>query len=100
MQKSNIDCFLSAYVLALSTMPLFNIKIGDTGVIIAHTRRDMIDEIRELSRREYPVTVILKVQKAGLILEKISNMLSRADDELIYELGRKIVASNTNRFLP
>jgi predicted methyltransferase len=74
------------------------LKSGGTYVIIDHTRRHMIDESRELSRREDPVTVILEVQKAGFILEKSSNMFSRPDDELIYEVGRKTVTGNTDRF--
>jgi predicted methyltransferase len=74
------------------------LKAGGTYVIIDHTRRHMIDETRELSRREDPVTVILEVQKAGFILEKSSNMFSRPDDELIYEVGRKTVTGNTDRF--
>ncbi|MFT5299063.1 MAG: putative methyltransferase [Colwellia sp.] len=74
------------------------LKSGGTYVIIDHTRRHMIDESRELSRREDPVTVILEVQQAGFILEKSSNMFSRPDDELIYEVGRKTVTGNTDRF--
>lgn len=74
------------------------LKSGGTYVIIDHTRRHMIAETRELTRREDPVAVILDVQKAGFILEKSSNMFSRPDDELRYEVGRKSVTGNTDRF--
>jgi predicted methyltransferase len=74
------------------------LKSGGTYVVIDHTRRHMIDESRELSRREDPVTVIIEVQKAGFVIEKSSNMFSRPDDELRYEVGRKTVTGNTDRF--
>jgi len=74
------------------------LKSGGTYVIIDHTRRHMIAETRELARREDPVAVILDVQKAGFVLEKSSNMFSRPDDELRYEVGRKTVTGNTDRF--
>jgi len=74
------------------------LKSGGTYVIIDHTRRHMVAETRELARREDPVAVIIDVQKAGFILDKSSNMFSRPDDELRYEVGRKTVTGNTDRF--
>jgi predicted methyltransferase len=84
--------------IKLNNAAFLALKSGGTYVIIDHTRRHMIDETRELSRREDPVTVILEVQKAGFVLEKSSNMFSRPDDELRYEVGRKTVTGNTDRF--
>lgn len=74
------------------------LKSGGTYVIIDHTRRHMAVETRELARREDPVNVILEVQEAGFILEKSSNMFYRPDDELRYEVGRKTITGNTDRF--
>ena len=74
------------------------LKSGGTYVIVDHSRRHMAPETRELARREDPVNVILEVQKAGFILEKSSNMFYRPDDELRYEVGRKTITGNTDRF--
>ncbi|GAA6205291.1 methyltransferase [Thalassotalea sp. SU-HH00458] len=77
----------------------FNVlKPGGLYVIVDHTRRHMAVETRELARREDPVKVILEVQSAGFILEKSSDMFYRPDDELRYEVGRKTVTGNTDRF--
>lgn len=74
------------------------LKPGGIYVIVDHTRRHMAVESRELARREDPVKVILEVQSAGFILEKSSDMFYRPDDELRYEVGRKTVTGNTDRF--
>lgn len=74
------------------------LKPGGLYVIVDHTRRHMAVETRELARREDPVKVILEVQSAGFILEKSSDMFYRPDDELRYEVGRKTVTGNTDRF--
>ena len=75
-----------------------SLKPGGKYVIVDHTRRHMSVETRELARREDPVKVILEVQAAGFILEKSSDMFYRPDDELRYEVGRKTVTGNTDRF--
>ena len=74
------------------------LKPGGVYVIVDHTRRHMAVETRELARREDPVKVILEVQSAGFILDKSSDMFYRPDDELRYEVGRKTVTGNTDRF--
>jgi predicted methyltransferase len=74
------------------------LKPGGVYVIVDHTRRHMAKETRELARREDPVKVILEVQSAGFVLEKSSDMFYRPDDELRYEVGRKTVTGNTDRF--
>lgn len=74
------------------------LKPGGVYVIVDHTRRHMAPETHELRRREDPVKVILEVQAAGFILEKQSDMFYRPDDEMIYEVGRKTVTGNTDRF--
>lgn len=74
------------------------LKSGGKYIIVDHTRRHMQAETREMGRREDPVKVILEVQEAGFILEKSSDMFFRPDDELRYEVGRKTVRGNTDRF--
>lgn len=68
-------------------------------VIVDHSRRHMAPETHELRRREDAVKVILEVQAAGFILEKSSDKFYRPDDALIFEVGRKTVTGNTDRFI-
>jgi len=75
-----------------------SLKPGGKYVIVDHTRRHMEQETKELGRREDPVQVILEVQAAGFILEDSSDMFFRPDDQLRYEVGRKTVTGNTDRF--
>lgn len=75
-----------------------SLKPGGKYVIVDHSRRHMAPETRELARREDPVQVILEVQKAGFVLESTSDIFYRPDDELRYEVGRKSVTGNTDRF--
>ncbi|MEM6581307.1 MAG: methyltransferase [Pseudomonadota bacterium] len=75
-----------------------SLKPGGTFVIIDHTRRHMQDDDPENWRREDPVLVLVEVQDAGFELEKYSDMFYRADDTLEYEVGRRTVTGNTDRF--
>ncbi len=45
-----------------------------------------------------PVLVIKEVQAAGFVLEDFSGIHYTPDDELRYEVGRKSVTGNTDRF--
>ena len=74
------------------------LKPGGSYIIVDHSRRHMQPETKELGRREDPVKVILEVQSAGFVLDKSSDMFYRPDDELRYEVGRKSVTGNTDRF--
>jgi predicted methyltransferase len=49
-------------------------------------------------RREDPVKVLVEVQSAGFDLLDYSDMFYRLDDSLEYEVGRRTVAGNTDRF--
>ena len=75
------------------------LKPGGSYVVIDHSRRPMAPETWEMRRREDPVEVIIEVQQAGFSLVKSSTMFYRPDDELIYEVGRKTVTGNTDRFM-
>lgn len=74
------------------------LKPGGTYVVIDHTRRHMQSDSPENWRREDPVKVLIEIQEAGFELEKMSDMFYRLDDSLEYEVGRKTVAGNTDRF--
>jgi predicted methyltransferase len=52
----------------------------------------------ELRRRADPVEIIQEVLDAGFVLEGFSDLHYRPDDALLYEVGRKTVTGNTDRF--
>ena len=74
------------------------LKKGGHYGIIGHTRRHMQDDSSENWRRLDPVLVIKEVQEAGFELVDYSQLHYRLDDELRYEVGRKSVTGNTDRF--
>jgi predicted methyltransferase len=52
----------------------------------------------ENRRRVDPVLMIKEIQAAGFAFVDFSDLHYRADDELRYEVGRKTVTGNTDRF--
>ena len=52
----------------------------------------------ENRRRADPVAVILQVQAAGFDLVDYSDIFFRPDDELRYEVDRKSLEKNSDRF--
>lgn len=74
------------------------LKPGGYYCIIDHTRRHMEPGYAENRRRADPVAVILAVQAAGFRLIDFSDIFFKPDDELRYEVGRKTVTGNTDRF--
>ena len=74
------------------------LKPGGYYCIIDHTRRHMEPRNQENRRRADPVRVILEVQAAGFELVDYSDLFLKPDDELRYEVGRKTVTGNTDRF--
>jgi predicted methyltransferase len=74
------------------------LRPGGHYCIIDHTRRHMEARNQENRRRADPVNVILEVQAAGFVLVDFSDMFFKPDDELRYEVGRKTVKGNTDRF--
>lgn len=74
------------------------LKPGGLYVVIDHTRRHMQSDGPENWRREDPVKVLTEIQEAGFEFIKLSDMFYRLDDALQYEVGRKSVAGNTDRF--
>lgn len=66
--------------------------------VIDHTRRHMQKDNDENGRRFDPVLAIKEIEQAGFDFIDYSNLHYRADDELRYEVGRKSVTGNTDRF--
>lgn len=78
---------------------VFNaLKSGGHFGVLDHTRRHNEPDSTENWRRLDPVLVIKEVQAAGFVLENFSNLHFKPDDELRYEVGRKTVTGNTDRF--
>jgi predicted methyltransferase len=78
---------------------VFNsLKSGGHYGILDHTRRHNEPETAENWRRMDPVLVIKEVQAAGFVLEDFSPLHFTPDDELRYEVGRKSISGNTDRF--
>jgi predicted methyltransferase len=89
----------SASARANLNKAVFNaLKSGGHYGILDHTRRHNEPETAENWRRMDPVLVIKEVQAAGFVLEDFSALHFTPDDELRYEVGRKSVAGNTDRF--
>lgn len=74
------------------------LRSGGVYGIVDHTRRHMEPDNHENRRRIDPVLVIKEVQAAGFEFVDYSDLHYRADDELEYEVGRRSVSGNTDRF--
>lgn len=74
------------------------LRSGGIYAVVDHTRRHMQATSNENRRRIDPVLAIKEIQAAGFILEDYATLHYRLDDELRYEVGRKTVAGNTDRF--
>lgn len=74
------------------------LKPGGLYGIVDHTRRHMEPDNTENGRRMDPVLVIKEVQDSGFVFVDYSTLLRRPDDELRFEVGRRTVTGNTDRF--
>lgn len=74
------------------------LKSGGVYGVVDHTKRHMESETPENRRRVDPVQAIKEIQAAGFEFVDYSTLHYRADDELEYEVGRKSVTGNTDRF--
>lgn len=75
-------------------------SLGSGGLygVIDHTARHMEPMTHENRRRTDVVDIILEVQAAGFELVDASDLHYRPDDELRFEVGRKTVTGNTDRY--
>jgi len=74
------------------------LRSGGIYGIVDHTRRHMERDNHENRRRIDPVLVVKEVQAAGFEFVDYSDLHFQADDELEYEVGRRSVSGNTDRF--
>ncbi len=75
-----------------------SLKRGGLYGVIDHTRRHMQSDSDENWRRMDPVQMIKEIEAAGFNFVDYSNLHYRYDDELRYEVGRRSVSGNTDRF--
>ena len=74
------------------------LKAGGLYGVVDHTRRHMEPASGENRRRIDPVLVIKEMLDQGFEFVGYSDLHFRADDELQYEVGRRSVSGNTDRF--
>lgn len=74
------------------------LKSGGLYGVIDHTRRHMQPMTNEVWRRADPIMITKELLDIGFELVAYSDLHYRPDDELRYEVGRKSVTGNTDRF--
>jgi predicted methyltransferase len=94
----NVHNFDEAGRMLMHRQSFEALKSGGIYGIVDHTRRHMEPDNSENRRRIDPVLVIKEAQAAGFEFVDYSTLHYRADDELEYEVGRRSVTGNTDRF--
>ena len=74
------------------------LKSGGVYAVVDHTRRHMEEDNSENRRRIDPVLAIHEIEAAGFEFSDFSDLHLKLDDELRYEVGRKTVTGNTDRW--
>lgn len=74
------------------------LKSGGIYGVVDHTRRHMQGDYSEVWRRMDPVQMIKEIEAAGFEFVDYSDLHYRPDDTLEYEVGRRSVTGNTDRF--
>ena len=74
------------------------LKSGGLYGVVDHTRRHMQPDYHENWRRMDPVQMIKEIEAAGFEFVDYADLHYRPDDTLEYEVGRKTVTGNTDRF--
>lgn len=74
------------------------LKPGGIYGVVDHTRRHMQKKNDENGRRFDPVLAIKEIQQAGFVLVDYSTLHYKSDDELRFEVGKKTVRGNSDRF--
>ena len=75
-----------------------SLKSGGLYGVVDHTARHMEPLTSENRRRVDPVVAIKEILDAGFEFVDYSDLHYRPDDELRYEVGRRTVTGNTDRF--
>jgi len=74
------------------------LKPGGIFAVVDHNRRHMEEDNGENRRRVDPVLAIKEIEAAGFEFVDFTDLHFRPDDELRYEVGRKSVTGNTDRW--
>ena len=74
------------------------LKAGGLYGVVDHTARHMQGPNHENRRRVDPVLIIKEMLDQGFEFVDYTDLHYRADDELVYEVGRRSVSGNTDRF--
>ena len=74
------------------------LKPGGIYAVVDHNRRHMEADNDENRRRFDPVLAIKEIEAAGFEFVDFADLHFRPDDELRYEVGRKTVTGNTDRW--
>jgi predicted methyltransferase len=74
------------------------LKSGGLYGVVDHTKRHMQPMTAENRRRVDPVQIVHEALTAGFEFVDFSDLHYRPDDELRFEVGRKTVTGNTDRF--
>ncbi|MEL7536255.1 MAG: methyltransferase [Pseudomonadota bacterium] len=94
----NLHSYSAEYRASINTEVFEALKPGGLYGVIDHTRRHMEPDDSENRRRMDPVIAIKEALDAGFEFVDYSPLHYRPDDELRYEVGRRSVAGNTDRF--
>ena len=94
----NVHNFDAASRARINKQVFKSLKSGGLYGVIDHTRRHMEPANYENRRRIDPVLVIKELLELGFEFVDYSDLHYRADDELEYEVGRRSVSGNTDRF--
>jgi predicted methyltransferase len=94
----NYHNFGDAARAKVNDMAFAALKKGGIYGVVDHTRRHMAPNDTENRRRFDAVKAIKEIQAAGFEFVDFSTLHYRPDDELRYEVGRKSVTGNTDRW--
>ncbi len=94
----NLHNFTAAGRAALNASAFTALKPGGYYGVVDHTRRHMQEDSSENWRRMDPVLTIKEIEATGFEFVDYSDLHYRLDDELRYEVGRRSVSGNTDRF--
>ncbi len=94
----NLHNFTEQGRRAMNEAVFKTLKKGGHYGVVDHTRRHMQEDNYENWRRMDPVQMIKEVEAAGFEFVDYSTLHYRPDDELRFEVGRKTVTGNTDRF--
>jgi len=94
----NYHNFAAAGRATMNKVAFDALKSGGIYAVVDHTRRHMEADNPENRRRTDPVLAIKEIQAAGFKFVDFTDLHLRLDDQLRYEVGRKTVTGNTDRW--